>query len=192
MSKSLGNFVTIGEALKKHSADVLRLFFLSAHYRSPLDFTWEHFDEAAHAYERIYDFLSQADQRAASGDGEEGPAAHSASEKFFAALEEDLNTAEALGALHELVGEALGWLGKSGREGEWLKDARRKVRSLGNLLGFSFAQEIPEEVKQLLKEREQVRQKKEFGRSDEIRRAILQKGFVVEDTPTGPVLRQRV
>ncbi|MDO8730332.1 MAG: cysteine--tRNA ligase [Candidatus Omnitrophota bacterium] len=177
MSKSLGNFVTIEEALKKHPADVLRMFFLSAHYRSPMDFTWERLDEAARAYERWTGFIAH---EKAKGSG--APAADSyigeTGKNFFDAMEDDLNTPEALACLHGLAGHP----GGSG-----------KLLELGRLLGFfQSAEKTDPAVEKLITERDEARRKKDFTTSDRIRKQLAEMGYVVEDTTGKTVVRERV
>ncbi len=193
MSKSLGNIVGISEVLSRHSADVLRLFFLSAHYRSPIDFTWGHLQEAASSYERLLDFVIQVEQRADQGRQAPSPEAQAAEEAFGAAMDDDLNTPLALSALHRLVGQAHPWLDERGPASlERLRHAASVVKRLGEILGLSFSQEIPRQVEQLLAEREALRKKKEFKAADDIRHRLLEEGFILEDTGGRTVVRRKV
>ncbi len=187
MSKSLGNFVTIEEALKRHPADVLRLFFLSAHYRSPQDFTWEHLDEAARAYERLAAFLDHTGDFA---QGKETAEIRKAEEKFHAALEDDLNTPKALAALYDL--RAAVTHGKTDS-----LEAAAAIEKLGRILGLFLSDNAtapcalyPEEVQELLDERETARAHKDFAASDRIRKQLTEMGYVVEDTAAGTVVRK--
>ncbi len=173
MSKSLGNFVTIEEALKKHPADVLRMFFLSAHYRSPLDFTWERLDEAAHAYERWTGFIAHSQRAGADGAGTAEIEA-----EFREAMEDDLNTPRALACLHRLAGHP----GASG-----------KLREMGKVLGFfQSAEKTDPAAEKLIAERDEARRKKDFATSDKIRKQLTEMGYVVEDTTGKTVVRKRV
>ena len=179
MSKSLGNFVTIEEALKRHPADVLRMFFLSAHYRSPLDFTWERLDESARAYERWTGFMAHTQAKA---DGEERLDAEIAriEAEFQNAMEDDLNTPRALACLHELAG------------GSSPKAAARALREMGRMLGFfhSFLEKIDPDADRLIQERNAARRKKDFAASDRIRKQLAEMGYVLEDTAAGTVVRK--
>ena len=177
MSKSLGNFVTIEDALKRHPADVLRMFFLSAHYRSPLDFTWERLDEAARAYERWTGFIAH---EKAKGSG--APVADSyigeTEKSFTIAMEEDMNTPEALARLHGLAGHP----GGSG-----------KLKELGKTLGFfQSAEEVDAAAEKLVAERDEARREKDFATSDRIRKQLMEMGYVVEDTSGGTVVRRKI
>jgi len=195
MAKSLGNFITIPQALERHSADVLRLFFLSAHYRSPLDFTWGRLEEAAHAYERLVDCLAHAQQQMGvdlSGD-EARLVDDRAEEKFRQALQDDLNTPQALSVLFEQVAQVAMWRKEVASLENALRIERavRTIRRLGEALGLTFAQIIPENIQALIRQREEARRRKDFVLADAIRSKIASEGFVVEDTPLGPVVRRK-
>ena len=180
MSKSLGNFVTIEDALKKHPADVLRLFFLSAHYRSPQDFTWEHLDEAAHAYERLHGFLVRAE--GFKSETVDIALISEVEKEFGMAMEDDLNTPRALAALYKLVPHPS-------------IEAARILGRLGGILGFFWKVNVPrfdEEVLRLMEERNKAREQKDFPASDRIRKQLMDMGYVVEDTPQGTVMRPRI
>lgn len=175
MSKSLGNFVTISEVLKRHSnPDVLRLFFLSAHYRSPQDFTWERLDEASHAYERWAGFIAHEQIK---GSASEGNLPTQIEAEFSQALEDDLNTPRALACLHGLVG---------------YPGAARKLQELGKVLGFFQSAQMPDPAaEKLAKARDAARARKDFSTSDRIRKQLTEMGYVVEDTTGGTVVRKR-
>ena len=181
MSKSLGNFVTIEEALKKHPADVLRMFFLSAHYRSPMDFTWERLDEAASAYERWVGFIAHAQAKAESEEQPDPEIARIEAE-FQKTMEDDLNTPRALAWMHEVTGCSTP------------KAAARALRQMGRMLGFfpSFLEKIEPEVERLIQERNAARRRKDFVASDRVRKQLLEMGYIIEDTAAGTVLRKRV
>ena len=195
MSKSAGNIIRIQDALAKHSAEILRLFYLSAHYRSPIDFTWERFDEMAHAYDRLATFLIRAD-----GLGS-GPAAPVLSDKieetdrtFHEAMEDDLNTPRALAALFELVGHAndTRWLDNALMQAT-VRAAKGKIRELGGLLGLlQVADSVDSGTQRLVKERDEARRRKDFKKADEIRRRLTENGYIVEDAEGKTVVRKRV
>ncbi len=193
MSKSVGNIVTIEETLKRHPAEVLRLFFLTAHYRSPIDFTWERLKETAHAYERLFGFLTQVDQRIGPGEEEEPPAARAAREKFVQAMDDDLNTPEALSALYGLVAQALPWLEERGSQAmKKLRAVRTVLQELAGVLGLSFGQEVPVAIRELIRERDEARRRGDFKKADQIRMQLKESGYLLEDTAGGTVVRKRV
>ena len=209
MSKSLGNFVTIEEALKRHpAADVLRLFFLSAHYRSPQDFTWEHLDEAAHAYERWATFLSHADALGPAqpvdlktAKGQEGfeKAFSSYSDGFHQEMSDDLNTPQARASLDLLV--SLGHIyiktvpvrGNNPRH-SCARLIRDRVRELGRIMGFFQLTDsaVSFEADELSKKRDEARKRGDFATADWFRKQLIEMGYVVEDTAGGTVVRRRI
>ncbi|MBI3614897.1 MAG: cysteine--tRNA ligase [Candidatus Omnitrophica bacterium] len=195
MSKSVGNIIRIQDALERHPPDVLRLFYLSAHYRSPIDFTWEHLGEIAHAYDRLATFLARADALDA-GDGGAvlSDKVKEADRVFHEAMEDDLNTPRALAALFELVGHAndTRWLDNALMRST-VRVAKEKIRELGGLLGFfQVPDHVGAEAEQLVRERDEARRKKDFKKADQIRLRLIEQGYVVEDTSGKTVVRKRV
>jgi len=188
MSKSLGNFVTIEEALKRHPADVLRLFFLSAHYRSPLDFTWERLRDAGRGYERLITFVKHVD---ALGDGpvESHPEINNIEQKFYEFMEDDLQTSEALAALFTLIRASTSGLLNTNEK----REARNKMLELGRILGFFQEGNVPvdSQARKLVEERDAARAKGDFSTSDRIRKQLHALGYVIEDTTAGTVVRKR-
>jgi len=219
MSKSLGNIVQIsGEngILDHSSADVLKLFFLSAHYRSPLDLNWEILErQTTHAYERLSDFVHEVEMLPENGEVEQSYFEKEAREKLFDAMDDDLNTPKALGALYKLVDQTTAWLEEAKREGlfvakpetlspslqqhcRWLKSAGRSVREFGEkTLGFSFPLSALEQqlggvqVEVLKKERDEARRRQDYPKADQIRRQLVDMGYIVEDTAAGTLVRKR-
>ena len=198
MAKSVGNVISISAALTRHRADVLRLFFLKAHYRSPMDFTWALFDEAASEYARALDFLSQVEQILGAGPIEGSEPVAAAEAKFRGALEDDLNTPEALAGLFELIGQAGRWLqpALAGDDGskKKLRQAARSVRDLANVLGIRFptVEDWTPEIQKMVQEREEARGRKDFKRADAIRSEAKRMGFVIMDTGGVAVVRPDV
>ncbi len=218
MSKSAGNFVYIREALKrevlkKNSADALRMFFLSAHYKSPLDFTWGRLDEADHSYENIKEFFKRVSEGYGATQPEDRKVAKKgdlngleqiekkSSSRFFEAMDDDLNTPEALAEIHLLIRFAKGKFGSGSRSAcnkALLRLARDKVYEQCRILGFFQYEQmetktatiggnayivppLPPEAQQLVSEREDARRKKDFKRADEIRHQLMEQGYGVED-----------
>lgn len=194
MSKSVGNIVTIEAVLKKHPADVLRLFFLGVHYRSPMDFTWEHLEESAAAAARILGFLAQVEQLIGKGEMLPSAPADAARSEFEEAMADDLNTPRALAALHGLVTRGSARLREafSGNESfrKQLRGEAETLRELTEVLGLRFfrSADLPAELMKLREERDQARKRKDFKRSDEIREQVKKAGFLMEDTGGGTVI----
>ncbi len=174
MAKSIGNVVRIGDALAKHPADVLRLFFISSHYRSPADFTWERLDEAARACDRLTAFLAHS---AVKNDAGPSPAEIEAG--FHEAMDDDLNTPKALACLYTLVPHPNPAAGET-------------VRRLGNVLGLFHRQEaLDPEVDRWVRERDEARARKDFAEADRIRKHLVEQGWTVEDTSGKTIVRRR-
>jgi cysteinyl-tRNA synthetase len=163
MSKSLGNVETIQEVLDEWGRETVLLFFLTAHWRSPIDFSQETM-AAAQAQWRSF-------QQAVYEDRDPAPAV--GWEAFEAALDDDFNTAQALAVLHE-------W-----RAASQLELLQRGLHVFG--LGFMRVP-TPDDVSALVAEREAARAAKDFAASDDLRDRIAERGWVVQDTPAGSVL----
>jgi cysteinyl-tRNA synthetase len=192
MAKSVGNFITIEDFLKKHSAQTLRWIVLTHHYRSPLDYTDTLAKEAVSALQTIEEFiaktslLKRADTMTAITER-----IHEASDTFHAALQDDVNTPEALAAIFSLINDLntkIFTLGKTdGREiARWIKG------SLGILGIFITLPRLPFRVKRLAKQRELFRIHKQFIQADEMRTQMDALGYTVEDTPLGPLVLRKM
>jgi cysteinyl-tRNA synthetase len=208
MSKSLGNFFTIKEVLERYDAEVLRFFLLSAHYRSPIDFSDQNLKDAELGLERIYNALAAIDERLQnpadpapseeSAELEEKTAALPA--RFGDAMDDDFNTALALGHLFDLVRAVNRAL--SFAPAELLRRVQQEVATLAGVLGVCNSQpaaflqrikarktqdmEIPvEEIERLIVERGEARKAKNFKRGDEIRDQLLEKNIVLLDGAQG-------
>ncbi|MGN0430410.1 MAG: cysteine--tRNA ligase [Acetatifactor sp.] len=195
MSKSLGNFFTVRDISEKYDLQVLRFFMLSAHYRSPLNFSAELMEAAKNGYERIVScvenlkYLEQNTTLSSTTKEEEELIARiqSFEEKFDAAMDDDLNTADALSAIFELVKFA-NTNAKAESSKELLQALREKIVELSDICGLIVekdAELLDSEVEALIEERTMARKNKDFARADAIRQELLDKGIVLEDTREG-------
>jgi len=197
MSKSKGNFFTIPDVLARgHRPEALRYLLTAAHYRSLLNFTWEGLQQAQAALDRIHGLV----QRLGEVD-REGPVAprlreavEGAHQAFDAALSDDLNTPEALAALHGLVAEANALLagGEVTREGAAL--VRSEIESMDGVFAvFLPAAEdrLSGEEEALLDERQEARKSRDFARADAARKRLEEMGIILEDTPKGTRWRRK-
>lgn len=199
MSKSTGHFKTMEEISRRFPADVVRFYLLSTHYRSEIEFSEERLSEARVAIERFENLFRTLARRV--GPEGQGEAAEAPSEavselrsRFLAAMDDDLNTAQAIGHLFELVRVVNQEL-EAGADERVLRADRAVLRELSDILGIlqhlsDTEEEVPDEVARMVRERADARAAKDWERADELRAAIEAAGYVVEDTPDGPVARK--
>jgi len=188
MSKSLGNFFTIRTVLEKYDAEVVRFFILRAHYRSPLNYSDQHLDDAKSALTRLYTALRGAEVIDAAVDWQQPQAA-----RFKAAMDDDFNTPEALAVLFDLANEV-------NRTKD--ADSLHLLKGLSGVLGL--LQRNPDEflqggvvegveefyVEGLIQARLTAKKNKNFAEADAIRKQLAEAGVVLEDTPQGTTWRR--
>jgi len=194
MSKSLGNFFTIREVMKQYDAEVIRYFILTSHYRSPLNYSDQHLDGAKSALTSLYTALRGLDVASVT------VAENEYSDRFYAAMDDDFGTPEALAVLFELAREVNRY--RSSDTGKAAAYAGQ-LRQLGTLLGL--LQREPEAflkggafegglddaaIEALIEARLQARQNKEWAESDRIRDELKAQGIVLEDGPQGTTWRR--
>ncbi len=199
MSKSVGNFFTVRDIGKRYDLQVFRFFMLSAHYRSPLNFSAELMEAAANGYDRIVTSVSNLNYliRNVSG-GEDGAEisgreeellkeAEGFARKFDEAMEDDFNTADAIAAIFELVKFA-NTNASSASEIGFLKALKDEIVTLSDICGLIVDKKeeiLDSEIEALIDERQAARKEKNFKRADEIRNQLLERGIVLEDTREG-------
>ena len=195
MSKSLGNFFTVREISEKYDLQVLRFFMLSAHYRSPLNFSAQLMEASKNGLERLVitaDNLTYRKEQGADGPMTEEEeklfaATKAYVEKFEEAMDDDFNTADAIAAMFELVK----YLNTNVNEGctkVFAEKCQERLVKLGDILGLILVKEkelLDEDVEHLIAERQAARKAKDFARADEIRAQLLDQGIVLEDTREG-------
>lgn len=200
MSKSLGNFFTVRDVAKEFDYEVIRFFMLSAHYRSPINFSKELMESAASALERVYTCIDT--MQFLADNAEDKPLADNESEllgrikgyhdKFIAAMDDDINTADAIAAIFEIVGDANKHItAESAATKQLILSVIKEIRELGSVLGlFEKKQkdEIPPEIEKLLKKRDDARREKNWAEADSIREQLKEQGYAVKDTPQGQQL----
>ncbi|MEE1315018.1 MAG: cysteine--tRNA ligase [Faecalimonas sp.] len=195
MSKSLGNFRTVREISEQYDLQILRFFMLSAHYRSPLNFSAELMEASKNGLERIITavenlkhLLGAAKIEALTAEEEKQLAQSKAFvSEFETAMEDDFNTADAIASVFELVKfantTASGESSKSYLQG--LLDTILKLTDVLGLLVEKEEELLAEDIEALIAERQVARKEKNFARADEIRNELLEKGIVLEDTREG-------
>ncbi len=201
MSKSLGNFFTIRDIAKDFDLEAVRLFMLSAHYRSPINFSREQIEAANASLNRLYTardhlkFLTENGQKRPLNDDEAAFVSRlkDYEKRFDDAMDDDLNTADALGAIFELVRDANVSL-KDDASSAAAEAALNSLNALCSVLGFLGRgnEDLPEEVAAMVRERQEARKNKDWARSDELRAAIQAMGYILEDTKQGQKVRKDV
>lgn len=195
MSKSAGNFFTVRDISEKYDLQVLRFFMLSAHYRSPLNFSAELMQAAGNGYDRIITAVGNLNFLIKNAEnGEENEAEKQAEEeaktftaKFEEAMEDDFNTADAISAIFELV-KFVNTNTTGAHTKAYLEALKKEIITLTDICGLVVEKKeelLPEDIEALIEERQAARKAKNFARADEIRNELLEKGIVLEDTREG-------
>lgn len=195
MSKSLGNFFTVREIGEKYPLQVIRFFMLSAHYRSPLNFSDELIEAAKNGLERIltaYDKIKTVAEHTETESLTEQEQAlceqiDAFVKKYEAAMDDDLNTADAIAVIFELV-KLTNTTVQTGSSKEYCEKAMTTIKQLCDVLGIEVEREqelLDTDIEQLIEERQQARKDKNFARADEIRNLLQEQGIALEDTREG-------
>ena len=195
MSKSLGNFFTVRDIEEKYDLQVLRFFMLSAHYRSPLNFSADLMEAAKNGLERILTAGSTLKRQIGAAAATQMSDAERASydetaayvEKFEAAMDDDANTADAVSAVFELV-KYINTNASSDNSREYLQKLYERLNTLCDVLGIILEQKeelLDADIEALIKERTDAKKAKNFARADEIRDQLKNMGILLEDTREG-------
>ncbi len=195
MSKSAGNFFTVRDISEKYDLQVLRFFMLSAHYRSPLNFSAELMEAAQNGYDRIVNSVSNLNyllDHAVSDtmSGEEQQLLEEAKAyitSFDEAMDDDFNTADGLAAIFELV-KFVNTNAKAECSSGFIKALKDEIVMLSDICGLIVEKKqemLDGDIEALIEERQAARKAKNFQRADEIRNELLDKGIVLEDTREG-------
>ena len=195
MSKSLGNFRTVREISEQYDLQVLRFFMLSAHYRSPLNFSAELMEASKNGLERIINatdnlkhLLGAATVEEMSVEEKEAFAKTDAYvEEFEKAMDDDFNTADAIAAIFDLVKYA-NTTATAESSKEYLQSLLDRIVKLGDVLGLILDKKeelLDADIEKLIEERQAARKAKDFARADAIRDELLEKGIILKDTREG-------
>ncbi len=218
MSKSLGNFFTIRDILKRYHPEVLRLFLLSHHYRGPIDFADQYLNDAEKNLDRIYEFFAAAEEKrgplqvAAVSDENEGVRAQPFIQKIEEAMNDDFNTAVALAHINEelrRLNKAMTDLQKK-KNGDWagFETAAGALKYACQLLGILYHQPKTyqarvletkketlgldvDQIEALIEQRKTARATKDWAKADECRDALTAMGVVLEDTAAGTIWKAK-
>ncbi len=199
MSKSLGNFMTVQEAARRVGGEAVRLFVLGTHYRSPLDFSPERLDESGRALTRLYETLARGDEAIAAA---AAPPDAGVMEEFRGAMDDDMNTARALGVVFDTVRA----INRQLDEGQTVAvmPLRRAVATIAEVLGIggqdpravlerakrahlADAAIEPAAIERRIAARNAARLARDFTQADAIRAELKANGIVLEDTPSGTI-----
>ncbi|MBN2331776.1 MAG: cysteine--tRNA ligase [Deltaproteobacteria bacterium] len=211
MSKSLGNFFTIREILQKYHPETLRLFILASHYRSPIDFSWENMDAAGTGLTRLYQALERL-QTACQNAGGTSPSPEKTrtaltdeiaaiKNSFIAAMDDDFNTALAVGCLFD-AGKCINRFldNHDLHDGNDLLTAHAQIKEMADILGILQSEPAAflkskgheetlsiseEEIQQLIEQRNQARKEKQWAAADSIRDRLAAIGIILKDTAEG-------
>ena len=195
MSKSLGNFFTVREISEKYDLQVLRLFMLSAQYRSPLNFSADLMEASKNSLERIRTAAEhQADCLKAAKEGEmtaeekqNQAAVEELVQKFETAMDDDFNTADAISAIFEIVRLSNSTISEASTKAyvSYVKETMDKLCDVLGIITEKKEEILDSEVEDLIAKRQQARKEKNFALADEIRGQLLDMGIILEDTREG-------
>ena len=197
MSKSLGNFFTVREVANVFDLEVLRFFLLSAHYRSPINYSYDAMEQTKAGLDRLYGVRDHMEQllkgdMEAGSDADFDAAVEKEREEFMDAMDDDLNTARATGALFTLARDINSFIAK-GAKRDSLQKAYDTFMELAGVLGILYRREETDEdsaIEALLEERKAARANKDFARADAIRDELFEKGIAIEDTREGTLWKR--
>jgi len=196
MSKSLGNFFTVRDILKRYEPEVLRFFMLSSHYRSPINFSEDLMKQAKSSLERLYNGLYNMEHlEKTTQDRDLTPEEvlyleklQGHRNKFIESMDDDFNTADAIASLFDIVREFNINVNENSSR-RIVTQTKETLFSLGEVLGFfgrfTKAQLLDEEIERKIQERQEARKAKNFALADKIRDELKAQGIILEDTPSG-------
>jgi cysteinyl-tRNA synthetase len=176
MGKSMGNMLSVREALKRWPPEAVRFFLLSGHYRAPLDFSEKALDAAQAAINRIGELARKSTDTTIPAD--------TALKEIAEAMDDDFNTAKAFGAIFEFIKEA---------NKQQAVPERRFFDTISELFGIvpAAATEVPDDIQKLVDERSRAREQKDFTVSDQLRDRLAGLGWNIDDTPYGPLVKKK-
>lgn len=202
MSKSLGNFVTISDFISKYkNSDLLKLFFLSAHYSHPIDYTVEKIEEAKKALERIMILLEKIESKSAGApvnraSGHNPKELDEIRDKFIKAMDDDFNTPQAIAAIFDLINLA----NKNIDNSNFISNAKSLLLELSDIFGLELHESMEsssssssafDDIKILIIKRSEARKRGDFQEADKIRKELEVKDIILEDTKDGTTWRKK-
>lgn len=206
MSKSLGNFFTLREIYEKYDPEVVRFFLISTHYRSPIDFSDDKLEEARTAIGKVYNMLGNIDallkmagKIEAVGQNVSKPDLEKVKKSCIEAMDDDFNTAKALGVVFEFVGNLnvfMTGFSATKENIKYLKNAKGLIEEVGEVLGLfrkepQVMKDESEEIMDLIERRNEARKKKDWKEADRVRDELNKRGIVLEDTSRGTIWKRK-
>lgn len=193
MSKSLGNFKTVREIADAYGYEVIRYFLISSHYRSPINYSLEIIEQCKSALERLYTCRESLDfaiknAKVTDTDGELIKLIDSRKEQFITAMDDDLNTADGLSAIFELVKDINTKILDKEVSKEVCEHAAEIFDELCDVLGILYnrkSNDLDSGIEELIKQRQEARANKDWATADRIRDELKEKGIILKDTPQG-------
>ncbi|WP_062050677.1 cysteine--tRNA ligase [Bacillus sp. JCM 19034] len=193
MSKSLGNFVLAKDIIEQHSAEVVRFFMLTAHYRSPINFSGELLEGAKNGLERLKSAVTALEYRLEkSADlGEKGDWIERIEQfkhRFIEEMDDDFNSANGISVLFDLTKEANIYLREEQSSKEVLEGFLEQINEFAGVLGLTLKTQeelLDNEIEELIEKRNEARKEKDFALADQIRDQLKEQGIILEDTPQG-------
>lgn len=200
MSKSLGNFFTVRDVAEKYGYEIIRYMMVQAHYRSPINYCKDLLDACKSSLERLYNCRDTLDRAIANAkSGTVTPEAENIfktrKEQFISAMEDDLNTADAISYIFELVRDLNTMSANAETSKEQLQKGAELFDTLTDILGIVYNRkkqdEIPQEILDLAEQRKLARKDKNFALADELRNKISELGYVIEETRQGTKITKK-
>ncbi|MBS6445014.1 MAG: cysteine--tRNA ligase [Ruminococcus sp.] len=200
MSKSLGNFFTVRDVAEKYGYEIIRYMMVQAHYRSPINYCKDLLDACKSSLERLYNCRDTLDRAIANAkSGTVTPEAENIfktrKEQFINAMEDDLNTADAISYIFELVRDLNTMSANAETSKEQLQKGAELFDTLTDILGIVYNRkkqdEIPQEILDLAEQRKLARKDKNFALADELRNKISELGYVIEETRQGTKITKK-
>ena len=200
MSKSAGNFFTTRDVAEKYGYEAIRYLMIQAHYRSPINYSIELLEACKASLERLYNCRNSIDRALDSSpngtlSSEVKAFLDNRKTQFIDALSDDLNTADALSAVFELVREINTLVSSGNAVKEELKACADVFDELTGVLGICYNRDkkdtIPEKIKKLAEERQEARKAKDFAKADALRDKISELGYIIEETRQGTTIKKK-
>ncbi|MCK4912135.1 MAG: class I tRNA ligase family protein, partial [Candidatus Omnitrophica bacterium] len=198
MAKSSGNFITIQDAVEKYSADILKIFYLQAHYSSSVDFSDERMEEAKKAYERIQIFMNRIDSIKKTKTEKDVPGLSTQfRDKFTEAMDDDFNMPKGLAVLFDIINASNKILDSEDGVEDKLAGINDLAGDILDIFGIALesaktATVSKKDIEKLIKMRDEYKQQKKYKKADDIRKQLEVQGIILEDTKDGTTYRSKL